>query len=145
MDTKLKSDIAENATIVQLLRRGFKVLKPIGDRLPYDLAIDLNGKLVRIQIKSAWHRKGSYIVDNRRTRTNRKFMKRALYKKDDFEFAVLFISELNIFYIMPIDVFLSFRSGISLVETKTRQRKPRSYPFREAWDLLEISPSRTTL
>ncbi|MBU0709496.1 MAG: endonuclease, partial [Candidatus Omnitrophica bacterium] len=54
MDTKLKADIAESAVITQLLKKGFRVLKPIGDRLPYDLAIDRNGKLLRIQVKSAW-------------------------------------------------------------------------------------------
>lgn len=54
MDTKLKADIAESAVITELLKRGFKVLKPLGDRLAYDLALDLNGKLLRIQAKSAW-------------------------------------------------------------------------------------------
>ena len=54
MDTKLKADIAESTVITELLKRGFNVLKPIGDRLPYDLAIDINGKLLRIQVKSAW-------------------------------------------------------------------------------------------
>lgn len=48
MDTKLKADIAESAVVTELLKRGFKVLKPIGDRLPYDLAIDSNEKLLRI-------------------------------------------------------------------------------------------------
>ncbi|MFH1354874.1 MAG: group I intron-associated PD-(D/E)XK endonuclease [Candidatus Omnitrophota bacterium] len=51
MDTKLKADIAESAVITELLKRGFRVLKPIGDRLPYDLAIDQNGKLLRIQVR----------------------------------------------------------------------------------------------
>ncbi|MBI5150299.1 MAG: hypothetical protein HZA28_05975 [Candidatus Omnitrophica bacterium] len=43
MDTKLKADIAELAVTQELLRRGFKVLKPIGDRLASDLALD-NGE-----------------------------------------------------------------------------------------------------
>jgi len=48
MDTKLKADIAEYAVVTALLKRGFRVLKPIGDRLPYDLVLDVNGKLLRI-------------------------------------------------------------------------------------------------
>jgi len=59
MDTKLKADIAESAVMTELLKRGFKVLKPIGDRLPYDLAVDVNGKLVKIQVKSAWFYRGA--------------------------------------------------------------------------------------
>lgn len=52
MDTKLKADIAESSVITELLKRGFNVLKPAGDRLPYDLAVDINGKLIRIQVVS---------------------------------------------------------------------------------------------
>jgi hypothetical protein len=29
-------------------------LKPVGDRLPYDLAFDVNGVLIKIQVKYAW-------------------------------------------------------------------------------------------
>ncbi|MBU1006833.1 MAG: hypothetical protein KKH08_04490 [Candidatus Omnitrophica bacterium] len=51
MDTKLKADIAESAVTTELLKRGFNVLKPFGDRLPYDLAVDLDGRLIKIQVK----------------------------------------------------------------------------------------------
>lgn len=138
MDTKLKSDIAESAVITELLSRGYKVLRPIGDRLAYDLAIDLERKLIRIQVKTAWYNslKSMYIVDNRRTRTNRRLMKRSLYTYQDFDFAILYIHECNVFYIMPVQVFTSYASSIALVEDKKRQRRPRSYEFRERWDLL---------
>ncbi len=43
MDTKLKGDIAEQAAILQAMKHGFGVLKPIGDRLPYDLVFDVSG------------------------------------------------------------------------------------------------------
>ena len=81
MDTKLKSDIAESAVVTELLKKGFKVLRPVGDRLPYDLAIDIHGKLLKIQVKSAWLQKGAYTVDTRRTKTNRRHMVRERYKE----------------------------------------------------------------
>ena len=136
MDTKLKADIAESEVVTQLLKRGFRVLKPVGDRLPYDLAIDVNGKLVRVQIKSAWRCNGVYTVDSRRTKTNRRQMVRSRYDGNDFDFAILYIEDRDVFYVMPIEVFSSYKSGITLVESKTRQRKPRSDQYREAWDLL---------
>ncbi|MCX5708751.1 MAG: group I intron-associated PD-(D/E)XK endonuclease [Candidatus Omnitrophica bacterium] len=107
MDTKLKSDIAESAVITELLKRGFRVLKPVGDRLPYDLAIDLSNKLLRIQVKSAWfNSKTQYFgVDVRRTKTNRRRMLRARYSKNDFDFAILYIDSLHVFYVMPVSVF----------------------------------------
>ncbi len=136
MDTKLKADIAEAATITALLKRGFRVLKPVGDRLPYDLALDLDGKLLKIQVKSAWHYNGSYTVDTRRTKTNRRRMVRQRYSDEDFDFAILYLDRLNEFYVMPISVFSAYKSGISLVVTKKRQRKPKSAEYRERWDLL---------
>ena len=136
MDTKLKADIAESAVITELLKRGFKVLKPIGDRLPYDLAMDVNGKLIRIQVKSAWFYRGAYKVDSRITKTNRREMKRKYYNRNDFDFAIIYIQNLNIFYIMPQNIFSSYKSEISLVETTKRQRKPKSAKYRENWGLL---------
>ncbi len=64
-------------------------------------------------------------------------MLRARYDKNDFDFAILYIDNLDVFYVMPIEVFSSFKSGITLVEAETRQRRPRSYQYREAWDLLK--------
>ena len=79
MDTKLKGDLAEQAVILAALRHGWEVLRPIGDRLPYDLVLDVNSNLIKIQVKSAWFdsHKENYVVDNRRTRTNRRKMVRS--------------------------------------------------------------------
>ncbi len=138
MDTKLKADIAESAVITELLKRGFRVLNPVGDRLPYDLALDLNGKLLRIQVKSAWFnpKTKSYGVDVRRTKTNRRNMRRERYDKDDFDFAILYIDALRVFYVMPFSAFSDYSSTISLIETDKRQRKPKAANYRERWDLL---------
>ncbi len=136
MDTKLKADIAESVVVTELLKRGFNVLKPVGDRLPYDLAIDISGKLLRIQVKSAWFYRGAYKVDARMTKTNRREMIRKYYNKNDFDFAIIYIQDLNVFYIIPQFIFSSYKSEISLVEAMKRQRKPRSAKYRENWDLL---------
>ncbi len=138
MDTKLKADIAESAVTTELLKRGFRVLQPVGDRLAYDLAVDLHGKLLRIQVKSAWFVKGAkyYTVDARRTKTNRRRMLRQRYDADDFDFAIIYLADLRVFYVMPISVFSSYESTVAFVETDKRQRKPKSARYRERWDLL---------
>ena len=93
--TKLKGDIAEQAVTLKALKQGWEVLKPIGDRLPYDLVLDVNGSLIKIQVKSAWfdQRKENYVVDNRRTKTNRRVMRRSQYCENDFDFAVIYIED----------------------------------------------------
>ena len=136
--TKLKGDIAEQAVILFSLKQGWGVSVPIGDRLPYDLVLDVNGALLKIQVKSAWFDKvkDNYVVDNRRTKTNRKEIVRGNYNESDFDFAILFIDELSVFYVMPSSIFISYGSEIHLVETTKRQRKPRSAEFRNAWKLI---------
>ncbi|MBW4503507.1 MAG: endonuclease [Scytonema hyalinum WJT4-NPBG1] len=138
MDTKLKGDIAEQAAVLHALKRGWGVLKPVGDRLPYDLAFDVEGTLIKIQVKYAWFDEGSsnYVVDNRRTKTNRRFMLREAYKASDFDFALVYVETLDLFYVFPVDVFIGYGSEIHLVEAEKRQRKPRSAKYRDAWELI---------
>ncbi|MFB2896707.1 group I intron-associated PD-(D/E)XK endonuclease [Aerosakkonemataceae cyanobacterium BLCC-F50] len=138
MDTKLKGDIAEQAAVLHALKRGWGVLKPVGDRLPYDLVFDIEGTLIKIQVKYAWfdESSGNFVVDNRRTKTNRRLMLREAYKQSDFDFALLYVEKLDLFYVFPVEVFISYGSEIHLVEGQKRQRKPRSAQYRNAWDLI---------
>jgi hypothetical protein len=138
MNTKLKGDIAEQAAVFQALKKGWGVLNPVGDRMPYDLVFDVQGCLVKVQIKSAWldESKKNYVIDNRRTKTNRRQMVRDSYSEVDFDFALAYIEDLDLFYVMPVDVFLSYKSEIHFSETKKRQRKPKSANYREAWELI---------
>jgi PD-(D/E)XK endonuclease len=138
LDTKLRGDIAEQAAVFQALKHGWGVLKPVGDRLAYDLVFDICGELVKIQVKYAWwdEPSGNYVVDNRRTKTNRRLMIRSGYKQSDFEFALAYIEQLDLFYIFPVDIFIRYGSEIHLVESEKRQRKPRSANYRGAWELI---------
>jgi hypothetical protein len=138
MDTKLKGDISEHAAILHALKRGWGVLKPIGDRLSYDLVFDVRRTLVKVQVKCAWfdEPRGNYVVDNRRTKTNRRIMLREVYSPSDFDFALAYLPNQDLFYVFPVEVFISYGSEIHLVEADKRQRKPRSAEYRDAWDLI---------
>jgi len=138
MDTKLKADIAESAVTTELLKRGFRVLRPVGDRLAYDLAVDCQGRLLRIQVKSAWFcpKTACYAVDVRRTKTNRRRMLRQRYGAGDFDFAIIYLADLHVFYVMPLSAFSGYESTVTFVEEDKRQRKPKSAGYRERWDLL---------
>lgn len=140
MSTKLKGDIAEQAAVLKLLELGWGVSKPIGDRLPYDLIVDVDGALVRLQVKSAWFNTfdQNYCIDVRRTKTNRRLMLRSLYTNQDFDFALVYLPEKRIFYVFPVAVFIGFGSTLSLVESDKRQRKPKSANYREAFELISL-------
>ncbi len=138
MDTKYKGDIGEQAAILHALKNGYNVLSPIGDRLPYDLVFERDGIFLRIQVKTAWfdRKKENFVVDVRRTKTNRRFMKRDSYCEEDFDFALVYLIEKDIFYVFPVNVFIGYGSEIHFVEVNKRQRKPKSAMFRDAWELL---------
>jgi hypothetical protein len=138
VNTKLKGDIAEQAAILHAMKHGWGVLRPVGDRLPYDLVFDVDGTLTKIQVKSAWFDgpSGNYVVDNRRTKTNRRIMVREAYSSEDFEFALVYVEDIDIFYVFPCDVFIGYGSEIHLVEADKRQRRPKSADYRCAWDLI---------
>ena len=138
MTTKLKGDIAEQSATLKALKHGWGVLQPIGDRLPYDLVFDVDGTLVKIQVKAAWYdsRTDNYVVDNRRTKTNRRHMLRSSYQVTDFDFALVFLEDLDLFYVFPVEVFIDYGSEIHMVEAQKRQRLPRSADYRDAWNLI---------
>ncbi len=135
---KAQRGYCRTAITLKALKHGWEVLKPIGDRLPYDIVFDVNGFLIKIQVKSAWldAKKNNYVVDNRKTKTNRRNVKHYTYESSDFDFAILYIEDLDVSYIMPCDVFLSYGSEIHLVVTDKRQRKPKSWEYRDAWNLI---------
>jgi hypothetical protein len=110
----------------------------LGDRLPYDLAIERNGQLLRVQVKLAWfeQKSGNYRVDIRRSQTNRKVYKHTKYNTADFEYLIAWLENLDVFYIFPSDFACSFGSGISMVEGVRRQRPPKSAEYRNKWELL---------
>lgn len=147
MSTKLIGDIAEQAAVLHALKRGWEVLKPVGDRLPYDLVFDVDRSLVKIQVKSAWFHEssGNYVVDNRRTKTNRRRMLREAYTASDFDFALVYLAPLDLFYIFPVEVFIAYTSEIHIVEAEKRQRKPRSTQYRDAWQLIQQNSKNLSL
>jgi hypothetical protein len=62
--TRQKGELAEGAILAGLLKLGLTVMLPFGGGAPYDLVVDLDGALIRIQCKTAQlisgHRRGSY-------------------------------------------------------------------------------------
>jgi len=63
-------------------------------------------------------------------------MVRETYSPSDFEFALAYVPDRDLFYVFPVEVFIGYASEIHLVEADKRQRKPRSSKYRDAWNLI---------
>lgn len=134
VDTKLTGDIAVQHAILEGLKRGWGVLIPVGDRLPYDLVYDVVGRLVRVQVKCAYSASGGFAANVRRAKTNRAVYKHERYNRDDFDIALLWHPVDLVFYVMPIEVFLTFKSTVRLPSAaKAINRHNRSDLYRDAW------------
>ncbi len=131
MDSKAKGDVSEYGAIFQLLKLNWNVLKPIGDRLPYDLVIERNNEFLKIQVKSGYKTKSGYSINNVRAKTNRKHYKFEKYKINDFHFAICYLKEEEVYYVFPIEYFLKFKGKITIGKNKTHE------VYKNKWDLLE--------
>lgn len=137
--TKSRGDIAEYKVIAELLELGHSVLLPCGDRLPYDIAVDVDGRLLRIQVKRAYRTEysdNSYQANVRQSQTNRKVYKTTKHAPDKYDFFVIWIPTRDgVFYIIPSTVAYSF--GSSLTVTIDGLGKSRAAEFKNAWHLLK--------
>lgn len=50
-ETKRKGDLAEVVIMADILKRGYKIAIPYGEDWPYDLIVERNGKLEKVQCK----------------------------------------------------------------------------------------------
>jgi len=68
------------------------------------------------------------------------------YSTSDFDFALAYLDDLDLFYVFPVSVFIAYAGQITIVESDKRQRKPRSAIYRDAWNLISHwAASRETL
>jgi len=58
MKTATRGNAAEAAVMSALVQRGYDVLLPFGEGHPFDLVIYLQGRFIRVQVKTAWVRQG---------------------------------------------------------------------------------------
>jgi hypothetical protein len=101
MNTKEKGDIALSNSIKYFITNGYEVCLPIGDRRDYDLVIEKNGLLQKVQVKYAGlYRDGRCKVGLRITGGNQSFNYSKKYKANSFD--VLFVyTQKGEIYVLP--------------------------------------------
>jgi len=120
MNTKNMGDVAEQVVALDLLKRGYVISKPIGDNAPYDLIVDRNGKLERIQIKGRTPKSGKLHIElysmlyNTTSGSNNR-TKQVLYNTNDVDwYAIVDNSTLRCYYLKIDDV-----EGLTFITLRT--------------------------
>ena len=100
MDTNLKGKIIELQVLTEVTKLGYSVSIPFGDKSKYDQIWDINGKLLRIQVKgSRWEdEQHTGITFNCYSVCNGKKHK---YTKQDIDYFVTFWD--NKCYMVPVE------------------------------------------
>jgi len=127
-DTKRRGEIGEAAFLAKASAMGFGVAKPWGDSHRYDLIVDVAGRLLKVQVKSAHcvcaQPGGGYHI---RAHPHQ----RTPYRADEIDLLVAYIVPEDIWYIFPPR---AFRTMKSMRLFPYRGRKMSKFEqYREAW------------
>jgi hypothetical protein len=115
--------------------RGYRVLKPWGDGLPYDVAVESKGGMLRIQVKSTSHRAGAgYLCEFTHSSGGR--IQR--YDAEELDVCVGYVIPEKVWYVIPSHRVTGSmgRSAITLCQFEGVRQEPKYEEYREAWQLL---------
>jgi hypothetical protein len=136
--TKEKGSVGELRVMYEAAKRGYGVLIPHGDFAKYDLVVDRNGKLEKVQVKAVTpvgdrlevHTR-SMGVDKTQDTNNRS--KQNKYAAGDFDWlAVYDLANHNVYFVPAIEIF--GRSSYTLrLSTKTATKTSRLAENYTAW------------
>jgi hypothetical protein len=127
-DTKRRGEIGEAAFLHKASSMGFGVAKPWGDSDRYDLVVDVVGRLLKVQVKSA-HRVCAQAGGGYHIRAHPH--QRIPYRADEIDFLVAYIVPEDIWYVFPPSAFKKMKS-MRLFPYRGKKRS-KFERYREAW------------
>jgi len=143
---KQRGEWVELEFMAQAALHGYHVLKPCGDSLQYDVALERAGGLIRVQVKSSTARKGyGYLCRLRHGGSGEQ-----RYDPDKVDLFAIYVIPAKAWYLIPSAAVLRPKPKMHIrfyphgLPRRGRHDEDHDYePYREAWGLL--SKSRTEL
>jgi hypothetical protein len=134
--TKSIGNLGELEFMLAAANRGFPVGKPFGDDEAYDAWVDADGRVWRVQVKTATHyRNQTYALRSHWSG----YRHLVPYTSADIDFLVGFIPEHHIWYIIPATA-IQGRFTLNLYPFGARRSAAQFEKYREAWHLLTKRP-----
>lgn len=105
LSTKRKGFITEEKIKLWFFERGWSVSVPLGDDDRYDFIVDFNGKLLRMQSKTAnlKRTKGCLNICTSSCHSNNTSNYRKQYSKDEIDFFCTLNPETGKIYLIPVE------------------------------------------
>lgn len=129
LNTKQKGEIAESNVVSLLLERGFSVSKPFGDNQPYDLILDMDEKLHKIQCKLGRLLDSGIEFQASKCRINSKKYVISNYS-GLIDFFAIWLPEIrNELFLVPVDLAGKRETILSTSDSSTARLKAQDYIF----------------
>jgi hypothetical protein len=134
--SKRKGMMAELIFVVKAASMGFAVSKPYGDSEPYDLIVEQNGRVFRIQVKSVFTTsRWGYSISVARNRAHKPIVP---YSAQEIDFLAAYVVAHDAWYIVPVSEIAGLAHIRLYPEGAKRQDGALFEKYREAWDLLRL-------
>ena len=123
---KLRGECTELRFMTRALEVGLHVTKPWGDSASYDVIVELEGRFMRVQVKSTSCKlDGWYTCQLHHSHSRR-------YEPNSFDFVAFYVIPEDLWYIIPEEDIRG--QGCLYVRMGRRSKFNR---YKEAWDLLQ--------
>ena len=121
MNSNDKGAVAEQAIVLAAMKAGIPVLRPVGEHGRIDLALDINGELLRVQVKwGRLSRSGDVVIVLLRTsRCTTRGHVRGTYGEGEVDLCAAYCGELDRSFLLPATQFLG-RQHVHLRLTPAR-------------------------
>jgi hypothetical protein len=129
---KQRGEWAELIFMARAAEHGLSITKPWGEMARYDFAIEYEGRFVRVQVKST-----KLLRDRAYTCTV--FTRSGPYGPNEIDFVAAYVIPLDIWYIIPGEVF----QGQYHIHLSPHLKTSKFERYREAWHLLRDKPSKS--
>lgn len=126
MDKVAKGNVSKAHVIARLMKEGYNLLEPLSENSRYDLAIDLEGRLIRIQIKTIYFKNDKKVYEMvcySTTRRGKKHIKTP-YTEREVDFIIGYNLERDEMYTFPIKDIAGRKQIIFREERRKNQYKP---------------------
>lgn len=123
---KERGEWVELCFMARVLEKGFKVSKPWGDSIAYDIGVDNGRRVLRVQVKSTTFQTGNgYLC---RMKPNPRTPR---YTADQLDFFAAYVIPKDAWYLIPSGVILRRRGDVMLCPVRQpKYRRLRGFGMR---------------
>lgn len=125
--------IGEQAIILAFVSRGYQVLTPVGNNARYDMVVDIDGRFIRIQVKTTEHVKDGLMVFET-CKSNPYKHEGIRYSKDETDYFAFYCIENGYIGLYPVSEHPFKQTTLRLVEPKSNQRTNIKFAADYAFD-----------